>query len=176
MTAPGALPSLRRLSSPPEVDLPAARRKSAKEPATGPAAALEQEFRDYLSREGLKGTRQRELIVRTFAGREDHVSVDDLLELVRRDEPNIGYATVYRTLKLLVDAGLASERHFGDGFTRFEPRDEEHHDHMICTKCGKIVEFHDEAIERRQDEVAEQHGFVLSRHRHELYGHCEDCR
>lgn len=133
-------------------------------------------FRGFLADEGLKATRQRDLIVRVFAQTEDHVGVEDLLQRVKTTDPAIGYATVYRTLKLLVQSGMASVRNFGDGYTRFEPRNQEHHDHMICESCGAIVEFHDHEIEKLQDEVARKHGFVLRRHRHELYGLCRDCQ
>jgi Fur family ferric uptake transcriptional regulator len=133
-------------------------------------------FHAYLLREGLKSTRQRDLIVEVFAGMREHVRVEDLLARVKRRDKGIGYATVYRTLKLLVDAGLAAERHFGDGQARFEVRELEHHDHLICEGCGTIVEFTDPSIEARQDEIAQRHGFVLRRHRHELYGLCQSCR
>ena len=92
-------------------------------------------------------------------------------------EPRIGYATVYRTLKLLKECGLAYERHFGDGVSRYEVAwDDEHHDHLICIDCGKIVEFEDEGIEKLQHDVAAKHGFTLVRHRLELYGMCPDCQ
>lgn len=133
-------------------------------------------FRAYLLREGLKSTRQRDLIVDVFAAMHDHVRVEDLLARVKRRDKGIGYATVYRTLKLLVGAGLAAERHFGDGQARFEVRELEHHDHLICEQCGTIVEFSDPSIESRQDEIAQRHGFVLRRHRHELYGLCSRCQ
>jgi Fur family ferric uptake transcriptional regulator len=127
-------------------------------------------FRHHLGRQRLRVTRQRMAIVAIFARVEDHVSVDDLLERVRREDPTVGYATVYRTLKLLVDAGLASARQFGDGFTRFEPRPEEHHDHLVDEEAGTVHEFHDEQIEARQEEIAREHGFELTRHRHDVFG------
>ena len=131
-------------------------------------------FHEYLQQEGLRSTHQRDVIVGTFGGSSEHVSVEDLLSQVRKLDPAIGYATVYRTLKLLVEAGLASERNFGDGLTRFEARRGEHHDHMICADCGRIVEFQDAEIERLQVEVAQRLGFELTRHRHELFGRCLD--
>jgi len=137
--------------------------------------ALVAAFRDYLSREGMKTTRQRELIAAEFARVEDHVSVEDLLLRVRERDSSIGYATVYRTLKLLVDGGMASLRNFGEGFARYEPLDEDHHDHLICLVCQTIVEFHDEFIERRQEQVAEDLGYRLTHHRHELFGVCPAC-
>ncbi len=137
---------------------------------------LVEEFRAFLGKEGLKATRQRDLIVRVFADCKDHIGVEDLVQLVKQQDAAVGYATVYRTLKLLVQAGLASVRHFGDGFARFEPRHEEHHDHMICEKCGTIAEFHNEKIEELQEEVVRSRGWTLRRHRHELYGLCPNCR
>lgn len=134
-----------------------------------------QAFRDYLRLERMKLTRQRELIADTFAGVEGHVSVEELLERCRQRDPAIGYATVYRTLKLLVDAGLGWSRNFGEGFARYEPHDDEHHDHLVCLACGRIEEFHDAGIERRQEEIAREMGFRLTHHRHEVYGICPDC-
>jgi len=142
--------------------------------ASSSAEKLLGAFHAYLQKEQLRSTRQRDLIVSTFGRSDDHVSVDDLLAVVKGQDPAIGYATVYRTLKLLVEAGLAAERNFGDGLTRFETRGTQHHDHMICEQCGHIVEFHDEQIERRQEQVARAHGFELTRHRHELFVRCLD--
>ena len=100
------------------------------------------------------------------------MSIDDLLSRVRKRNKKVGYATVYRTLKLLVDSGLAHQRQFGDGQARFEVTGD-HHDHLICTKCGLILEFEDEEIERLQENVAARLGsFKVVRHRHELYGLC----
>ena len=134
------------------------------------ASELPDAFRRYLGRRRMRVTRQRMIIVEVFASVEDHVSVDDLLERVKVQDASIGYATVYRTLRLLAEAGLAASRQFGDGFTRFEPRPEEHHDHFVDEEAGKVLEFHDPRIEARQEEVAREHGFVLTRHRHDLFG------
>ena len=135
-----------------------------------PGSALPGAFRRYLGRRRLRVTRQRMSIVETFSKVEDHVSVDDLLARVKREDSSVGYATVYRTLKLLVDAGLAADRQFGDGFTRFEPRPEQHHDHFVDEESGKVLEFHEPRIEARQEEIARAHGFRLTRHRHDLFG------
>jgi Fur family ferric uptake transcriptional regulator len=129
----------------------------------------------YLEKNHLKQTRQRELILQTFLEANRHVTSDDLYQAVRKEHSNIGYTTVYRTMKLLVEAGLATERHFDDGITRYEI-EQEHHDHLVCVKCGKIQEFECEEIEERQNEVASEYGFEVLRHRHELYGHCSSCR
>jgi len=130
-----------------------------------------------MARKGLRSTAQRRLVTELFFRANGHLSIDDLLARVRRKDPRVGYATVYRTLKLLVECGLAAERQFGDGKTRFEIRDEaEHHDHLICLSCGRIVEFEEERIEILQEQIAERHGFVVSSHKHELYGVCADCQ
>ncbi|HKK50225.1 MAG TPA: transcriptional repressor [Myxococcota bacterium] len=130
---------------------------------------------DYLEKNNLKHTKQRELILTTFLEAKGHVTSDDLFQTVREQNPTIGYTTVYRTMKLLSEAGLATERHFDDGITRYE-LEHEHHDHLVCEKCGKIIEFECEAIETAQNEIAREHGFQILRHRHELYGNCRDCR
>jgi Fur family ferric uptake transcriptional regulator len=129
----------------------------------------------YLEKNGLKHTKQRELILTTFLEAKQHVTSEDLYQSVREQHPTIGYTTVYRTMKLLAEAGLATERHFDDGITRYET-EQEHHDHLVCTECGKIVEFESDVIEDAQDEIARRQGFKILRHRHELYGHCSDCR
>ena len=126
---------------------------------------------------GLKSTRQREVILEEFLSVGSHLSTEELYLRLRRKNPRIGYATVHRTLKLFAECGIAEQRHFGDGQARYEASDlDEHHDHLICTSCGKIVEFEDPRIEQLQDEVARQHGFSIERHRLELYGCCASCR
>jgi Fur family transcriptional regulator, ferric uptake regulator len=133
---------------------------------------LKQRWRDYLTTNKLNTTQQRELIVDHFLRSRDHISIDELLTRVRKRNKRVGYATVYRTLKLLVDCGLALHRQFGDGQARYEVAGE-HHDHLICAKCGLILEFEDDDIERLQDKIADRlGGFKVIRHRHELYGLC----
>ena len=130
---------------------------------------------NYLEEHNLKSTKQREAILEVFLQATGHVTGDDIFQWVREAHPSIGYTTVYRTMKLLCDAGLASERHFDDGITRYEIA-HEHHDHLVCIRCGKIIEFECQMIESTQDEIAARYGFRVLRHRHELYGHCETCR
>ena len=129
----------------------------------------------YLESHQLKQTKQREAILDVFLHAGQHVTSEDMFQRVRNDHPSIGYTTVYRTMKLLCDAGLAVERHFDDGVTRYEI-EHEHHDHLVCTKCGKIIEFECKMIESAQNEIADRYGFLVLRHRHELYGHCSSCR
>lgn len=132
----------------------------------------------YMKAHGLKLTRQREEILDAFLGAEKHVGVEELLGLVRQRQPGIGHATVYRTMKLFVDSGIATERNFSEGATLYEPEEagHHHHDHLICTHCGVIVEWENDAIEELQVVVARQHGFVLTDHKMELYGLCPDCQ
>jgi Fur family ferric uptake transcriptional regulator len=134
--------------------------------------ALKARWKRYLEDHKLNTTQQRELIVDHFLRSRDHVSIDELLGRVRKRSKTIGYATVYRTLKLLVESGLAHQRQFGDGQARYEVAGE-HHDHLICVKCGVILEFEDPEIERLQERIAARlGGFKVVRHRHELYGLC----
>jgi Fur family ferric uptake transcriptional regulator len=130
----------------------------------------------YMASKGLRSTDQRKLIVETFFRTDDHVSIEELLADVRAKDPRVGYATVYRTLKLLAECGVANERRFGDGLTRYELADDAaHHDHLICVQCGEITEFEEPRIEELQDGVARKHGFRLLTHKHELYGTCAKC-
>ncbi len=128
----------------------------------------------YLARQGLKFTHQRRLITEVFYDplfREAHPSVEELYDRVRERDGKVGYATVYRTLKILVDSGLAHPNRLGDNQTRYEPESPgEHHDHLVCTECGAVFEFEEDEIERLQHEVAERFGMALSNHRMVLYG------
>ena len=134
-------------------------------------------FSDYVAKQGLKQTPQRRLIVDVFFSSGKHLSTEELYDRVRAVDNGVGQATVYRTLKLLCEANLAREMHFGDGTARYEPiADDSHHDHLICTACGKNQEFVNEEIERLQEELAARYGFVLTSHRMYLYGVCGDCR
>lgn len=132
----------------------------------------------YMSKQGLRSTSQRRTITEVFFDGPNHVTIEDLLAQVRKKDPRVGYATVYRTLKLFTECGIAEERKFGDGPSRFELSDESahhHHDHLICVDCNKIIEFHDDQIERLQEQVAKQLGFVTHSHKHEIYGQCASC-
>jgi Fur family transcriptional regulator, ferric uptake regulator len=141
--------------------------------AASPTAALNA----YIERQGLKHSRQRELIVEAFFAMNGHVTVEELVARVRKDDPRVSLATVYRTMKLLAECGLASARQFGDGQTRYEAAaGREHHDHLICRVCGEIVEFSNDRIEALQDAVAKRHGFEVESHKLELYGRCARCR
>lgn len=134
-------------------------------------------FQKFMSSKGLKSTRQREVILDEFLSSADHLSTEDLYLRVRRKHPHIGYATVYRTLKLFAECGIAEERDFGAGQTLYEPsKSGEHHDHLICTRCGEIIEFEDARIECLQKQVAQEHDFAMSSHRLEIFGLCARCQ
>lgn len=134
-------------------------------------------FKKRLSDRGYRSTKQRDRVSQAFFRLGGHLSVEELHAKMREEGSSVGHATVYRSMKLLVEVGMAKARHFGDGLTRYEAFEEgEHHDHLICTDCGHIVEFENETIETLQDEIAEHYGFVLTHHRMELYGLCRSCR
>ncbi len=134
-------------------------------------------FREYLRQHDYKLTPQRELILDTFLSVGGHPAPEELYNEVKKRDPSVGQATVYRTVKLLSQAGIAKELHFGDGLTRYEHKlGQTHHDHLICERCGKNIEVVDETIEKLQDKLAEKHGFVLTGHRMYLYGICKECR
>lgn len=139
--------------------------------------AVVETFGTYLREHGLPVTAQRLAIADIMLGSEHHLSADDVaLELARR-ESGIGLATVYRTIDLLVKSGLLVERDFGEGFRRYEPaRDIPHHEHLLCTVCGKVREFRDERLERMTTIVAEANGYARQRHRLVIYGVCDDCQ
>jgi Fur family ferric uptake transcriptional regulator len=132
----------------------------------------------YMSKKKLRSTAQRRLIVDTFFEGSSHLTIEDLLKEVREHDRGIGYATVYRTLKLLAECGVASERRFGDGLSRYElaDDDDDHHDHLICTSCNTITEFEEPKIERLQEAVAARYGFRVTSHKHEMYGVCASCQ
>ncbi len=133
-------------------------------------------LKSYLETKGLKSTSQRDFIVDIFFKTNTHISLEELLKKVKRKTPNIGYATVYRTMRILTECGLAVARQFGDGQTRYENIPEDgHHDHIICIKCSKIAEFQNQKIEQLQAEAAKKLGFTVINHKLELYGYCDDC-
>ena len=130
---------------------------------------------DYIRSNNLKNTRQRDAVFETLMACEGHTTIEGLLVRVQQQQPGVGYATVYRALKLFVAANVASERRFGDGPAMYEAADlGDHHDHLICTLCGRIFEFEDDLIETQQVKVAESFGLRLTNHRMTLWGECMD--
>lgn len=135
------------------------------------------QFFHFLSKKKLKFTAQRGLIFDVFWNTRDHVSPEELYNLVKLIDPRVGQATVYRTLKLLSDSGIAREVNFGDGVSRYEPTfGQAHHDHLICTSCGRSEEVVDHQIESLQEQLAKDHDFTLTGHKMYLFGLCPQCR
>lgn len=130
----------------------------------------------YIREKGLRHTPQREDILRVFLSVERHLSADELHTIVKKKNPSIGYVTVYRTMKLLSEAGLCNEVDFGDGITRYEHLyGHEHHDHLICTRCGTYEEVVKPEIEKMQDELAKERGFIPMKHKLQIFGICCKC-
>jgi Fur family ferric uptake transcriptional regulator len=135
------------------------------------------EIESLMAQRGLRSTTQRRLILDRLLEIGGHFTAEALIGDVRNADSSVGSATVYRTLRLLVDSGFLEEHHFSDGEgTRFELHvSNEHHDHIICRTCGMIREFEEPLIEQLQGRVAEQLGFTLESHTHQLYGRCAAC-
>lgn len=129
----------------------------------------------YMAKRGLKSTRQRDRIMDRFFELGGHLTVEELVARVREVDRKVSVATVYRTMKLLCASGLAHARDFGEGLTRYEAASGHHHDHLICTRCGRIEEFENDRIEALQAAVARRHGFRVASHKLELYGACKEC-
>jgi len=136
------------------------------------------EFKNILKANRLKFTSQREAILQTLYDNPEHFTSENLYILVKEKHPslNIGIATVYRTLALLEESGLVSSISLGVQGKKFEIANKPHHDHLICEKCGTIVEFENKQIEELQHQIAEINGFKLTDHLMQLYGICQNCR
>ncbi len=142
-----------------------------------PMTEEQEVFLNHIQKKGLKRTAQRDLILDVFLRTERHLSNEDLYRLVQEEDASVGQTTVYRTLKLLTEAGLAREVRFGDGRTHYEHNyKHEHHDHMICSECGKIIEFYSAELEALQDAMAAKHRFEISQHLLRIIGICAECR
>ena len=129
----------------------------------------------YLEKTGLKQTQQRKIIVQAFLEINSHVDADELHRRVVAEGHELGLATIYRTLNLLTEAGLIEQKSFQDGRSVFEvAHPGSHHDHLICTECGHVIEFEDEEIELLQETIAKKYGIELKSHRLDLYGRCLD--
>jgi Fur family ferric uptake transcriptional regulator len=134
-------------------------------------------FQEYIRGKNLRHSEQRMQILEVFLQTEKHLTAEELHRLTQRKNPSIGMATVYRTLKLLRDSGLCRELRLDDGTTRYEHLyNHDHHDHMVCTGCGALVEVVDTRIEKLQDKLAKAHGFHIKSHKLEIYGICRKCR
>lgn len=136
----------------------------------------EEKFKHYLQSRGLKFTPERQAILNCVFASDRHFEAEDLLIDMRQHDLRVSKATIYRTLALLVKGGLLREVIFGEKHAHYEHvHDHEHHDHLVCSGCGKIIEFTDERIEKLQDEVCDKHKFNAKTHRLQITGLCKDC-
>ena len=139
---------------------------------------LLEQFKTLLKTNALKFTKQRELILKFLYENEGHFTPEEIYMLLKKEYPdvNIGIATVYRTLTLLEDSGIASSISFGAQGKKYELGLKKHHDHLICTQCGEIIEFFDETIEERQEEIAKHFNFLMKDHTMKIIGLCQKCQ
>jgi Fur family ferric uptake transcriptional regulator len=139
---------------------------------------LLEKFKTLLKNNTLKFTKQRELILKFLYENNSHFTPEDIYMLLKKENPNIniGIATVYRTLTLLEDSGIASSISFGAQGKKYELGLKNHHDHLICSECGKIIEFFDETIEEQQEKIAKKFNFKMSDHTMKIVGLCENCQ
>jgi len=130
----------------------------------------------YLKSQDLKQTKQRKIVIEHLLEIDSHVDAEMLHSSIKNKHPNVGLATIYRTLNLLKSADLVTEQSFADGRAVFEiNHPDTHHDHLVCLSCKKIVEFENDTIEETQIQVAKENGFRLTAHRLDLYGYCNNC-
>ncbi len=133
-------------------------------------------FIKHIKDNGLQVTRQRIIIAEVFLGSEGHLNVEELYEILQKKGIKAGRATVFRTLKLLSEAGVAVEVDLGDGTRRYETSKKKNkHVHLICKKCNAYIEVHHEDIEKLQQKLCRQHGFVPVKHRLDIFGICRKC-
>jgi Fur family ferric uptake transcriptional regulator len=144
-----------------------------------PASGIGEEtmrLRDFLTRRGLRMTREREAILEAVLDSHDHFNVDLLFLRLQSRGHAVSRATIYRTLNLLVETGLVDRARFGsDSFSYEQMRGREHHDHMVCNACGEVIEFVSSEIERLQDAACEEHDFLPQSHRLTIFGLCSAC-
>lgn len=135
-------------------------------------------LKDIIKQKGLKYTKQREIILETILDSNKHLSAEELYNLIQEKYPEekIGIATVYRAVSFLEESKLISSISLDKDTKKFETNFKEHHDHLICIKCNKIIEFANDTIEREQEKIAKNNGFELLEHDMYLYGVCKDCR
>lgn len=136
----------------------------------------EQKFEEFLKSKELKYTSERKSIVKAMFSFYKHFDVEELFEKLRKQGNNVSRATIYRTIPLLIQSGLITETFRCQDKISYENIfNKKHHDHLLCVKCGKIIEFYNEKIEKLQEEVCRQHNFVPIEHRLGIKGYCEDC-
>ncbi len=160
-----------------KAESPVAKLQIIPKPPLGCALLMMDLFRAYLHTSRLPLTHQREAIAMTLFESDRHLSVDDLAEILRERGEHVGKATIYRTLSLMVEAGLARELDFGEGFRRYEHQaGESRHDHLICTECGTVERLSGPILDDVLAELAGKVGFTVDSRRLKIYGICARCR
>lgn len=140
-------------------------------------AEIQERFARHLQAAGFKLTRQRAAILEEFLCQDEHVSAEELYTRIQERHPELGQATVFRTMRLIAGAGIAQEVRIDARTTRYEKISANaHHDHIQCVGCGAVFEFIDQRVEELQDQIAARFGVKLLRHRMDLYGLCADCQ
>ena len=135
-----------------------------------------EKFEQYVAMRGLRRTEQRERVLKVFLCTEKHVTIQELYDLVRKKHKGIGYATVARTVKLMCESGIGRQVDFSDGSLRYEHKfGHEHHDHLICLKCGQFKEIFSKRLEKIQDELVKRYGYVQEKHKLDIFGLCPKC-
>lgn len=133
-------------------------------------------FNAYLNNKGIRKSLRRSQVLEVFSKCEKHVTVNELVELVHSKYPDIGIATIYRTLKLICDSGIARTTEFEKGTIRYEHDfGHQHHDHLVCFNCGAFIEINNDRIEEEQNKIAKDNGYTLLNHKMILYGLCQKC-
>ncbi len=137
-----------------------------------------EELKNNLKKKGMRLTKARKKIIEILTSSKKHLSPDEIYSILKKSCPSTGYATVYRTLRILTDERITRKRKFNERISVYELVQDErkHHDHIICLGCGSIKEFEDERIEKLQEEIAKKFGFVIEDHKLELYGFCSNCK
>src|SRR5262245_39961262 len=138
-------------------------------------SSADQQFEEFVRQHHGRLTPQRQFIVREFLALNGHYDIQELYEMFRSKGKQINPSTIFRTLKLLVQAGIAQERQFANGNTKYDVN-VAHHDHMICLSCNSILEFDSPTLENVQARTVRDHGFEMAYHRHEIYGYCSKCK
>jgi len=137
-----------------------------------------EDLKIVLKNKGMKYTEQRAIILQILLNIDDHLNAEEVLEIVKKKYPEqkIGIATIYRTLNFLEEVNLISSISFGKDGKKYEGNNTQHHDHLICTVCGDIVEFYDEEIENKQERIAKENGFTITDHTMQIFGVCTPCQ
>lgn len=153
------------------------RMKTKQQPCSADRARLRRDLDARILQHGLRSTEPRRLIIDALFASTGHLTIENLHQQVLARDARVGYATVYRTMKLLGDIGVVHMHHFGDGFTRYELADaSSHHDHLVCLECGDIAEFEEPRIETLQQKLAQRAGFLVKARKREMYGVCAACQ